>query len=171
MDGLIHPLKSAKILHIFCTYYETTLAIVMVCVCVIIECMKGKKRRWFGLWWSTKRMKGWRGCPRWWPGGGCGWTMDMVWWWYARCNTGAAVFWEEDGTGYVTSALVYKGMTLVTTLVSLVSSFVDFFLDFFWLFFLIFLTFFDFFLTLFNFSLKFNYIIFLKFNCIFFLHS
>ena len=126
MDGLNHPLKSAKILHIFCTDYETTLVVVMVCVCMIVECMKGKKRRWFKLWWSTKRMKGWRGCPRWWLGGDCGWTMDVVWWWYARCTTGDVVFWEEDDTGYITDALDYKGWHRCHWLL-----FFDFFLDFF----------------------------------------
>jgi len=109
-----------------------------VCVCVC-DCWVngGKKMRW-----STKRKKGWRNWPWWWLGGGCGRTIDVVWWWYAPC---CSVLWEVDGTGYVTGALVYIGMTSVTTLVS-------------WIFFV----FFYFFLVLFKKNLKFFFIFFIK---------
>jgi len=26
---------------------------------VIVECMEGKKMRWFGMWWSRNAMKAW----------------------------------------------------------------------------------------------------------------
>ena len=80
-----------------------------VCVCVIVECMEGKNMRWFGVWWSRKRMKGWQWLPevvvmvgRWtWSGG------DM----HQCC--GAALCFEKWMAP--TGALVYKGMTPVTT--------------------------------------------------------
>ena len=128
---------------------------VMVSYGVWLLSAEGKKMRLFGVWWWSWEELWWcrewcwrccRGCDR-----GLGWH---------RCRWMTPMMWlrERDGTGYVTDALFSKERHRLRHRCRWC-----FFLTFFFTFFF---NFFNFFLTLFNFSLKFNYIIFLKFNCI-----
>ena len=55
-------------------------------MCVIVECMEGKKMRWFGVWWSRNAMKGGLALLRW-----CGWTWTWLGGYMNRCF-GAGIF-------------------------------------------------------------------------------